>query len=136
MNRNEWENIVGTGEVEKIRDLLSQGVDPARDDNFGKIFEWFSHISAIRNASQKGHLEIVKLLLQDNRVDPSVEDNYGRCQIVIPLIFQRYEMCARRVTWRSLNYSYKTTELIPVQIITIVDVKLLFLSHFSDTICQ
>ena len=28
-------------------------------------------------AAYNGHLEIVKLLLQDNRVDPSEDDNYG-----------------------------------------------------------
>ena len=32
--------------------------------------------TAIRNAAENGHLEIVKLLLQDNRVDPSARDNY------------------------------------------------------------
>ena len=33
--------------------------------------------TAIRNAAKYGHLEVVKLLLQDNRVDPSANDNYG-----------------------------------------------------------
>ena len=33
--------------------------------------------TAIRMAVENGHLEIVKLLLQDNRVDPSVDNNYG-----------------------------------------------------------
>jgi hypothetical protein len=28
-------------------------------------------------ASEKGHIEVVKYLLQDSRVDPSVENNYG-----------------------------------------------------------
>ena len=32
---------------------------------------------AIRRAADSGHLEIVKLLLQDNRVDPSADNNYG-----------------------------------------------------------
>ena len=32
---------------------------------------------AIKLASEKGHTEIVKLLLNDSRVDPSVNDNYG-----------------------------------------------------------
>ena len=27
--------------------------------------------------SENGHLEIVKILLQDNRVDPSAYNNYG-----------------------------------------------------------
>ena len=31
-----------------------------------EIFNWASH---------NGHLEVVKLLLQDSRVDPSAEDN-------------------------------------------------------------
>ena len=29
-------------------------------------------------AAQNGHLGIVKLLLQDNRVDPSADNNYGK----------------------------------------------------------
>ena len=28
-------------------------------------------------AISNGHLEVVKLLLQDNRVDPSADNNYG-----------------------------------------------------------
>ena len=28
-------------------------------------------------AASNGHLEIVKILLQDNRVDPSGDNNYG-----------------------------------------------------------
>ena len=28
-------------------------------------------------AAKNGHLEIVKFLLQDNRVDPSADNNYG-----------------------------------------------------------
>jgi ankyrin repeat protein len=33
---------------------------------------------AIRVASSNGHLEVVKLLLNDPRVDPSVKDNEGK----------------------------------------------------------
>ena len=33
--------------------------------------------TALILAAENGHLEIVKLLLQDNRVDPSVDNNYG-----------------------------------------------------------
>ena len=33
--------------------------------------------TAIRKAEENGHLEIVKILLQDNRVDPSARDNHG-----------------------------------------------------------
>ena len=29
-------------------------------------------------ASEKGHIDIVKVLLNDSRVDPSAEDNYGK----------------------------------------------------------
>jgi hypothetical protein len=28
-------------------------------------------------ASEKGHIEVVKVLLQDSRVDPSDNNNYG-----------------------------------------------------------
>ena len=41
-------------------------------------YKWFSLIdTAMRMAVKNVHLEIVKLLLQDNRVDPSAENNYG-----------------------------------------------------------
>ena len=33
--------------------------------------------TAIRMTAENGHLEIVKLLLQNNRVDPSTDNNYG-----------------------------------------------------------
>ncbi len=31
----------------------------------------------VTEASKNGHLEVVKLLLNDSRVNPSAEDNYG-----------------------------------------------------------
>jgi hypothetical protein len=33
---------------------------------------------AIINASYKGHLEVIKLLLNDPRVDPSAQNNRGK----------------------------------------------------------
>ena len=33
--------------------------------------------TVIIHAAENGQLEIVKLLLQDNRVDPSADNNYG-----------------------------------------------------------
>ena len=32
-------------------------------------------ITVIREAAEKGHLEVVKLLLEDNRVDPSADNS-------------------------------------------------------------
>jgi ankyrin repeat protein len=32
---------------------------------------------AIRYASENGHIEVVKLLLNHPKVDPSAKDNYG-----------------------------------------------------------
>ena len=34
--------------------------------------------TAIKWASQNGHVDIVKVLLNDSRVDPSAQDNYGK----------------------------------------------------------
>jgi hypothetical protein len=36
-----------------------------------------AHGCAVRVASQNGHLEIVKLLMKDSRVDPSALENRG-----------------------------------------------------------
>ena len=52
---------------ETTKDLLTlKNTDPTNNNNF-----------AIRNASEKGHVEVVKLLLQDTRVDPSANYNYA-----------------------------------------------------------
>ncbi len=32
----------------------------------------------VREASKNGNIEVVKLLLNDSRVNPSAEDNYGK----------------------------------------------------------
>ena len=50
--------------ADEIKSLIYNGVDPSTDDNF-----------SIRYASRNGYIEIVKLLLQDDRVDPSVGYN-------------------------------------------------------------
>ena len=42
--------------------------------------------TAIRWAAQNGHLEIVKLLLQDNRVDPLIINSYGIMYIHLNLL--------------------------------------------------
>ena len=46
--------------------LLELGCDPSVDDNY-----------AIRAAASDGHLEVVKLLLADERVDPTSANNYS-----------------------------------------------------------
>ncbi|KAJ3270638.1 hypothetical protein HDV01_007526 [Terramyces sp. JEL0728] len=53
--------------------LLGKYLDPSCKDNMG-----------IRRASQNGHLDIVKFLMNDKRVDPSAKDN------------QAFRQCARR----------------------------------------
>ncbi len=54
------------GLLNGVKLALEKGVDPSIDNNF-----------AIEYASKNGHLEIVKLLLQDERVDPSDHNNYA-----------------------------------------------------------
>jgi len=51
--------------VEILTGLIKEGFDPSADDNY-----------AIKYASENGHLEVVKLLLQDPRVDP-IDNNYA-----------------------------------------------------------
>jgi len=54
-----------SGETEKVIRILPQ-VDPAEQDN-----------EAIKLASMKGRIEVVRLLLADNRVDPGAEVNHS-----------------------------------------------------------
>ena len=65
---NNWIQLSTILYPETTKDLLTlEDTDPTSNDNF-----------AIRNASEKGHVVIVKLLLKDSRVDPS---NYSNCVI-------------------------------------------------------
>ena len=42
-----------------------------------QLFSPFN-ITAIRLAAERGHAEVVKILLQDDRVDPSTQHNFGK----------------------------------------------------------
>jgi ankyrin repeat protein len=53
-----------TGNVERVKELLKNGVDPTVFEN-----------ASIRIASFSGYTKIVELLLQDGRADPTVDDN-------------------------------------------------------------
>jgi len=74
-----YRDYIRNNDIDSIKSLLKDGWDPSVDDNF-----------AIKSACDKGHLEIVKLLLQDERVDPSAggnsalrwASNYGYIKIV------------------------------------------------------
>jgi ankyrin repeat protein len=86
-----------TGNVERVKELLKNGVDPTVFENasiriasfsgYTKIVELllqdgradptvFNH-APIRNASYYGHTEIVELLLQDGRADPTTLNNFA-----------------------------------------------------------
>ena len=49
-----------------IESLQNKQINPSTDNNY-----------AIRRASAKGHLDVVKVLLADSRIDPSVDNNYA-----------------------------------------------------------
>ena len=53
------------GNIERVKELLKQGVDPTADDNLAIIY-----------ASFFGHTDVVEALLQDGRADPTTENNY------------------------------------------------------------
>jgi hypothetical protein len=36
---------------------------------------------AITRASEKGHIGVIEILLQDSRVDPSADNNYGNIEL-------------------------------------------------------
>jgi hypothetical protein len=64
---NNWIQLSTQLYPETTKDLLTlKNTDPTNNNNF-----------AIRNASEKGHLEIVKLLLQHSKVDPTSKYNYA-----------------------------------------------------------
>lgn len=53
-----------TGNVERVKELLQQGVDPTSDNNL-----------ALHVACRNGQLNVVATLLQDERVDPTDSNN-------------------------------------------------------------
>jgi ankyrin repeat protein len=55
----------GYGKLDQVVELLKTA-DPSSRDN-----------QAIHLASEWGHVEVVKLLLKDERVDPGADDNYA-----------------------------------------------------------
>ena len=55
---------VKLNDIQTVKILLDKGFDPSIDNN-----------EAIKWASWKGYLEIVKLLLENKKVDPSANDN-------------------------------------------------------------
>ena len=74
------------GDVDRVRELLQNGANPTENNN-----------APIAYASCNGHADIVKLLLQDGQVDPSVFYNapirnasyYGHPKIVEMLLQDR-----------------------------------------------
>ena len=66
-----------TADVKKIKILLKNGIDPSIYNNFGIICFPFLNCKAIRHSSEKGHFEVVKLLLNHPKVDPSANKNIG-----------------------------------------------------------
>jgi ankyrin repeat protein len=63
---NNIENIVKYGFIDELKTKVNDGWNPSYDDNY-----------AIRYAAEYGRVEMVKLLLADDRVDPSVNDNFA-----------------------------------------------------------
>ena len=64
--KKDFYGMIKLNYVEIVEGLIKEGFDLDADDNW-----------AIRVASVDGHSEVVKLLLQDPRVDPSDDDNYA-----------------------------------------------------------
>ena len=58
--------IIELNYVEILAGLIKEGFDPSARDNY-----------AIQSTSKNGHLVVVKLLLQDPRVDLSADNNYA-----------------------------------------------------------
>ena len=64
--KKDFYEMIKLNYVEIVAGLIKEGFDSSHNDNY-----------AIQLASRNGHLEVVKLLLQDPRVDPSAKNNYA-----------------------------------------------------------
>ena len=62
----DYKKIFISNNLDDIKELLDTGWDPSTDNNF-----------AIRYSCDLGYIEVVKLLLQDKRVNPSDWDNWA-----------------------------------------------------------
>jgi len=63
---DEWSAYVRWGHVAHVAMALRCGVDPSANSQ-----------CAIRDASEYGHVDVVRILLRDARVDPSADDQYA-----------------------------------------------------------
>lgn len=61
-----FKNYLVTGDIEGVKKGIEQGINPSVEDNL-----------PIRITSVHRDIEIVKLLLQDERVDPSAKNNHA-----------------------------------------------------------
>ena len=57
------------GDLAKVEQLIAEGADPR--------VAYQNGVTALMWASVRGHLDVVKLLLQDERVDPAAANNDG-----------------------------------------------------------
>jgi methionyl-tRNA synthetase len=77
-------------------------VDPSAASNY-----------AVRLASSKGHLEVVRLLLSDARTDPSSDNNYAfrsACELILEVIWDCNKLIDDATPWK-LFKSGKTAEV-------------------------
>lgn len=66
MASQEFIEAIINDEIEHVRQVIRSGIDPSINDNF-----------AIKEASESGYTELVRLLLSDPRVDPSAFNDYA-----------------------------------------------------------
>ena len=61
---NDWKEVIRVNVPKIVKKMIDKGFDPSWGYNW-----------AIKYASEKGHTDIVKLLLDDPRVDPTIDNN-------------------------------------------------------------
>ena len=76
-----------------------------------KIIEFYHsithiHISAIQYASENGHTDIVRILLADERVDPSTDNNCGNNKTTL----------SKKIHYYQLNQTYQPFDLLHVMV--------------------
>lgn len=107
---NMFTNACADGSIEVVKLLLDAGFDPSRNSD-----------CAIQFASYRGHTEVVKLLLNDGRVNLSpyivVDAVQSGCAEVVKLLLPRVTLDTkdiRSLFWYSVNFGYRGMSMILV----------------------
>jgi ankyrin repeat protein len=89
----EFMQAIFNNEIEKVKDFLN---DPSIDVNYRHVTSPTNpdkEVTPLIMAASKGHTEIVKLLLADERVDPLAVSRIGRTALAVAANYGFVEIC-------------------------------------------